>query len=81
MGYPPPSREVCVLHPAEPHLVSSQAVPLHPAAEAQGAVPDVKMMEFKRAELREHFDDLYRLLNRKTVIKARAEKLARLTSK
>jgi hypothetical protein len=26
-------------------------------------VPDVKVLDFKRSELRERFDDLYRLLN------------------
>jgi hypothetical protein len=46
----------------------------------QGAVPDVKMMEFKRAELRERFDEFYRLLNRETVIRARAEKMAKFAS-
>ena len=47
----------------------------------QGAIPDVKMMEFKREELWDHFDDLYRLLNREAVIKARIDKIARLTTK
>jgi hypothetical protein len=46
----------------------------------QGAVPDVKMMEFKREELQDRFDELYRLLNRETVIEARRDKLARLTA-
>lgn len=34
MNYPPPSHEVCVLHPAEPELEGGQAVPQHPAEEA-----------------------------------------------
>lgn len=43
----------------------------------QGAVPDVKMMEFKREELRDRFDELYRLLNRETVIEVRVRRFAR----
>jgi hypothetical protein len=34
VSYPPPSREVCALHPAEPHMAGRQAVPRHPEAEA-----------------------------------------------
>jgi hypothetical protein len=44
-----------------------------------GAVPDVKMMDFKRADLRDRFDDLYRLLNPEAAAQARAEKIAKLT--
>jgi hypothetical protein len=44
----------------------------------QGAVPDVKKMEFKREELQDRFDDLYRLLNRETVTQARREKIRKL---
>ena len=32
-------------------------------------------MEFKREELQDRFDDLYRLLNRDTVTQARKEKI------
>jgi hypothetical protein len=45
----------------------------------QGAIPDVKMLEIRREELQDRFDELYRLLNRETVIKARRDKIARLT--
>lgn len=45
----------------------------------QGAIPDVKMLEFRREELRDRFDDLYRLLNRETVIKTRIERIARFS--
>ncbi len=41
-------------------------------------VPDVNVLEFKREKLRDCFDDLYRLLNREAVIRARKDKLARL---
>jgi hypothetical protein len=41
----------------------------------QGAVPDVKKMEFKRQELQDRFDDIYHLLNRETVTQAREEKI------
>jgi Type I restriction enzyme R protein N terminus (HSDR_N) len=44
----------------------------------QGAVPDVRKMEFKREELQDRFDDLYRLLNRDTVTQARKEKIRKL---
>lgn len=40
----------------------------------QGASPDVKMLEFKREELKDRFDELYRMLNREAVISARIEK-------
>jgi hypothetical protein len=45
----------------------------------QGAIPDVKMLEITREELQDRFDELYRLLNRETVIKARRDKIARWT--
>jgi hypothetical protein len=45
----------------------------------QGAnVPDVKVLEFKRSDLRERFDDLYRLLNPKAAADARRAKADRL---
>lgn len=44
-----------------------------------GAVPDVKVLELKRPELRERFDDLYRVLNPKAAAEARRDKIARLT--
>ena len=45
----------------------------------QGArVPDVKVLDFKRSELRERFDDLYRLLNPKAVADARRPKADQL---
>ena len=41
----------------------------------QGAVvPDVKVLDFKRSELRERFDDLYHLLNPKAAADARRPK-------
>jgi hypothetical protein len=45
----------------------------------QGAIPDVKVLEFRREELRGRFDEIYRLLNCETVIKARIEKMLRLS--
>jgi hypothetical protein len=45
----------------------------------QGAVPDVQKMEFKRQELQDRFDDLYRLLNRDTVTQTRREKFRKWT--
>ncbi len=45
----------------------------------QGAIPDVKELEITREELQDRFDELYRLLNRETVIKARRDKVARWT--
>ncbi len=47
----------------------------------QGAVPDVRMMELRREDLRERFDELYRLLNRETVVEARQDTLAKLAAK
>jgi hypothetical protein len=41
----------------------------------QGAIPDVKVLEFKREELQERFDEIYRILNCETVTKAREEKI------
>ena len=43
-----------------------------------GNVPDVKVLEFKRSDLRERFDDLYRLLNPKAAAEARQAKAGRL---
>ncbi len=45
-----------------------------------GAVPDVKVLEIKRSELRERFDDLYRVLNPEAAAAARIAKLEKLTS-
>jgi hypothetical protein len=39
---------------------------------------DVKVLDFKRSELRERFDDLYRLLNPKAVADARRPKADQL---
>jgi hypothetical protein len=45
----------------------------------QGAVvPDVKVLDFERSELRERFDDLYRLLNPKAAADARRAKADKL---
>jgi hypothetical protein len=44
-----------------------------------GAVPDVKVLEVKRADLREQFDDLYRVLNPSAAAEARRDKIAKLT--
>ena len=44
-----------------------------------GAVPDVKVSEVKRSDLRERFDDLYKLLNPPAVVEARRAKIAKLT--
>jgi len=43
-----------------------------------GAVPDVKVLDFKRADLRERFDDLYRVLNPKAAAEARQAKVDKL---
>jgi hypothetical protein len=43
----------------------------------QGPIPDVKVLEFRREELEDKFDDLYRKLNRKTVVNVREEKIRR----
>ena len=42
------------------------------------AVPDVKVLEFNRSDLREGFDDLYRLLNPKATGDARRAKADKL---
>lgn len=47
----------------------------------QGAVRDTKKMEFKREQLPDLFDELYRLLNRETVIEARKVLMDRLAAK
>lgn len=44
-----------------------------------GAVPDVKVLELKRSELRERFDELYRVLNPRAAYEARQDKIAKLT--
>ena len=43
----------------------------------QGAIPDVKVLEFRREELRDRFDEIYRLLNCETATEARKEKMRR----
>jgi hypothetical protein len=42
------------------------------------AVPDVKVLEIKRSELGERFDELYSILNPKAAAEARMQKEARL---
>ena len=42
------------------------------------AVPDVKVLDFKRSSFAERFDDLYRLLNPKAAADARREKVDKL---
>ena len=44
-----------------------------------GAIPDLKILELKRPDLRERFDELYRVLNPRAVAEARRDKLAKLT--
>ena len=44
-----------------------------------GAIPDVKVLEVKRADLRERFDELYKVLNPLAVGEARWDKIAKLT--
>jgi hypothetical protein len=47
----------------------------------QGArAPDLKVLEFKRSDLPDRFDDLYRLLNPKAAADTRRAKADRLTS-
>ena len=41
--------------------------------------PDVKVLDMKRSELRERFDDLYRVLNPHAVAEVRRDKIAKLT--
>jgi type I site-specific restriction endonuclease len=43
----------------------------------QGAIPDVKVLEFKRSEVQDRFDEIYRILNCETVAKAYNVKLKR----
>ena len=45
-----------------------------------GAIPDVKVLDIRRADLRERFDELYRILNPRAVNEARQAKVAKLTS-
>jgi hypothetical protein len=45
----------------------------------QGVIPDVKVLEFRREELRDRFDEIYRLLNCETVTEARIERSRRLS--
>src|SRR3984957_2852441 len=45
-----------------------------------GAVPDVKVLDFKRSDLRERFDDLYRVLNPRAAAEARQAKVDKLRS-
>jgi len=44
-----------------------------------GAIPDLKVLEVKRSDLREQFDDLYRVLNPLAAEEARRDKIAKLT--
>lgn len=44
-----------------------------------GAVPDVKVLEVKRAGLRDRFDDLYQVLNPAAAAEARQAKIGKLT--
>ena len=43
-----------------------------------GAIPDVKVLEVQRSNLREQFDELYRVLNPLAVAEARQDKIAKL---
>ena len=43
-----------------------------------GAVPDVKVLDIKRSELRERFDELYRALNPAAAKATRQAKLDKL---
>jgi hypothetical protein len=43
-----------------------------------GAVPDVKVLEVRRSELRDRFDDLYRVLNPRAAADTRRDKIAKL---
>jgi hypothetical protein len=45
----------------------------------QGAIPDFQVLEFRREEIQDRFDEIYRLLNRETVTKAYAEKVRKWT--
>jgi hypothetical protein len=44
-----------------------------------GAIPDVKVLEVSRTELRDDFDDLYRVLNPGAAAETRRAKIAKLT--
>jgi hypothetical protein len=46
-----------------------------------GAVPDVRVFETSRADLRNRFDELYSILNPQTVAAVRKDKIDRLTAK
>jgi len=43
-----------------------------------GAIPDVKVLDFKRSDLREHFDDLHRKLSPRAAAEARQAKVDKL---
>lgn len=43
-----------------------------------GAVPDVRVIEVKRADLRDRFDDLYSVLNPQAAAAVRRDKIDRL---
>jgi len=45
-----------------------------------GAVPDVQVLDIKRSELRDRFDELYQVLNPATARAARQAKLEKLKS-
>jgi hypothetical protein len=45
-----------------------------------GAIPDVKVLDFKRSDLDSRFDDLYRVLNPKAAAEARQAKIDKLKS-
>lgn len=44
-----------------------------------GAIPDLKVLEVKRSDLRGQFDDLYRVINPLAAAEARRDKIAKLT--
>jgi len=46
-----------------------------------GAVPDVQVIEVRRADLRDRFDDLYSILNPDAAAAVRKDKIDRLTAK
>jgi hypothetical protein len=45
-----------------------------------GAVPDVKVLEVKRPELRQRFDEMYAVLNPRATRQTRIDKIARLNA-
>ena len=45
-----------------------------------GAVPDVKVLEVKRPEIRERFDEMYAVLNPRAARQTRIDKIARLNA-